>query len=82
LTYIKLYFTPFNLLINETSKDVDIWIQKRAEVDYRALIRTNPDDFIKFPIPEVVLLRIREWGRKAAEADRKIFNIMDKKKKQ
>ncbi len=78
LAYIKLYFSPFSLIIDKVNNGVDIWVQQQGNTDYRSRIKSDPSDFIKFSIPEVVLQKIRQWGKQAEEANTKINTIVRK----
>ena len=72
LSYAKLGCPPPWVIIDGHNKVVDIWVQQQGNTDYRSRINSDPGDFIKFSIPNVVLQKIREWGRQAKDMNKQI----------
>ncbi|MCL1981017.1 MAG: hypothetical protein FWG62_08095, partial [Proteobacteria bacterium] len=60
LTYIRLKFHSA-MLLRESYKDVGIFLQRSSETDYRYQLNTNPDDFLKFRLPDHILAKMKEW---------------------
>jgi hypothetical protein len=81
LTYIKLQVTQ-DLLLENTRKDVGIFLQKSTETDYRGRITIEPGDFLKFRIPDHVYAKLREWGRKVDKVNEVISDERRQKAKE
>jgi hypothetical protein len=79
LAYLKLSFSPFNLMIDESGKGIVIWLQQLSKMDYRSRLSTDPIDFLKFSIPQPVTKKIREWGLQARAANTKLNTIKREK---
>ena len=81
LTYIKLQVT-MDLLLENTRKDVGIFLQRSTETDYRGQISIEPGDFLKFRIPDHVYAKLREWGHKVDKVNDKSRNEHQQKAKE
>lgn len=68
LSYIKLDGSP-PMMIDNPRKNIGIWLQKESKTDYRSQVHVDSGDFLKFPIPEQIFEKVREWGLKAREAN-------------
>lgn len=76
LTYIKLDCPPPSMIIDRPRKNIGIWLQKESEIDYRSQIHVDPGDFLKFPLPNQILEKVREWGVRAREANKIISPML------
>lgn len=78
LSYIKLKGSP-PMMIDRPKKNIGIWLQKESKTDYRSQVHVDPGDFLKFPIPEQIFEKVREWGLKAREANTVISPTLKEK---
>ncbi|MCL2459202.1 MAG: hypothetical protein FWF31_10265 [Desulfobulbus sp.] len=66
LTYIRLNF-PSALILGKSYnyKDVGIFLQRATGTDYRHQLNNpgiiNPDQFLKFRLPDHILAKMKEW---------------------
>jgi len=79
LAYIKLS-APTPLLISKPRKNIGVWLQKESKVDYRSRVHVDPNDFLKFAIPEHVFQKVREWGFKTKGANSEIQQSLRKQR--
>jgi len=78
VTYLKLKGSP-PMMIDRPRRNIGIWLQKESKTDYRSRIHVDPGDFLKFPVPEQVFEKVREWGLRAREANNVIRPTLQKK---
>lgn len=79
LSYVKLDAPP-PMIIDSQRKNIGIWLQKESKTDYGSQVHVDPGDFLKFPIPEQIFEKVREWGLKAREANTVIRPTLKEKR--
>lgn len=79
LTYVRLYFFR-PLILNKSYKDVGIFLQRSTETEYRDKIYIEPDEFVKFRIPDQIYAILKEWKESINRAN-DIISEDEKKRK-
>lgn len=78
VSYIKLDAPP-PMMIDRPRKNIGIWLQKESKTDYRNRIDADPNDFLKFPLPDQIFEKVREWAIRARGANNVIRPTLQKK---
>jgi len=84
LTYIQLRF-PSALILGKSYnyKDVGIFLQRATGTDYRHQLNNpgiiNPDQFLKFRLPDHILVKMKEWQETIEPANRYAMKEMNER---
>lgn len=60
---------------------IQIWLKREGAKDYRKQLRKNPEDFLKFTIPQPFYRQIIQWTKRTAEHNRSLTEGEDAKRR-